>query len=61
MNNKYVEIDVETVAETEFAVLFSDGDNKKWFPLSQIITCPEKGKTGTAVVTEWVATMKGWI
>lgn len=59
--NKYAEIDVETIHETDEAVLFNDGDKEFWIPRSCIEDWPDKGETGTALVVEWFAIKEGII
>ena len=60
---EYVEIDVRTVNETEFAVLFDNGDitNDFWVPKSAMEDWPDKYKTGTALIKRWFAEKKGLI
>ena len=53
--NKYAEIDVETIGETELAVRFNDGDRKFWIPKSCLEDWPDVGETGTALVIRWFA------
>ena len=59
--NKYVEIDVETIHETDEAVLFNDGDKEFWIPQSVMEDWPDKGETGTALIIEWFAIKEGII
>lgn len=54
-----VELDVETLRETEQAVLFTDGDEQFWIPKSQMEEWPEEGDSGVAIVAEWFAEKEG--
>lgn len=58
---EYVEIDVETVQETDKAVRFSDGDNRFWVPKSVMEEWPETGESGTALVAQWFAEKEGLV
>ncbi len=58
---EYIEIDVETVRETDAAVLFSDGDSHFWVPKSVMDEWPEEGESGTAMVAEWFAVKEGLV
>jgi len=59
--NKYTEIDVENIGETELAVKFDDGDKEFWIPMSCMEDWPEKGETGEALVAIWFAKKMGLI
>ena len=53
--NKWAEIDVKNIGETEMAVRFDDGDIVFWIPKSCMEDWPEKDETGTALVAIWFA------
>lgn len=57
----WVELDLENKHETDDACLLSDGDREKWFPKSQMEDWPDKGKTGTVIMKEWIAQEKEFI
>jgi len=59
--NEFAEIDVETVHETDEAVLFDDGDKKFWIPKSVMEDWPDVGETGTAMVALWFAEKEGLV
>jgi hypothetical protein len=58
---EYAEIEVETIRETELAVLFTDGDHEFWVPKSQMEEWPDVGQMGEAFIAEWFAEEKGLI
>ena len=74
---EYVEVDVKTIGETDFAVKFDDGgiwasnldeDAAKfedsgdlWIPKSAMENWPDLYKTGTALVVRWFAEKKGLV
>lgn len=59
--DKYVEIDVETITETDMAILFHDGDRQFWVPMSVVEDWPELGESGTALIAEWFAEKEGLV
>lgn len=60
-NDEYAEIDVETITDTDMAVLFDDGDEEFWVPKSVMEDWPEIGESGTAMVEYWFAEQEGLI
>lgn len=58
---EYVEIDVETIRETDMAVQFSDGYEAFWVPKSVMEHWPDLGHAGSALVAEWFAENEGLI
>ena len=58
----HVEIDCEVIAETQDALLVSDGKQEVWIPRSQISDQSEdKGKITSIFISEWLANKKGLI
>ncbi len=57
----YVEVDVQTVLETEEAVLFDDGNIEFWVPISLMTDWPDIGDLGIAYIEEWFAIKEGLI
>lgn len=57
----YIEIDVDSLHETDMAVCFSDGDREFWVPKSVMKEWPAEGESGVAVVAEWYAENEGLI
>ncbi|MHB8727606.1 MAG: hypothetical protein ACYC9K_01055 [Sulfuricaulis sp.] len=62
-HHEFVEITGEIRARTEKALLFWDGDQSVWLPLSQIEdeTMLEDGKTVELLIPEWLAKDKGLV
>jgi len=58
---EYIEIDVETIRETDMAVLFFDGAKEFWVPQSVMDDWPNEGESGIAMVAEWFAIKEGLI
>jgi hypothetical protein len=68
MNGRYVELDLQIIKITREAVLFSDGTQEVWIPLSTIneddvteIFDSEEGETITIRIIEWTAIKKGLV
>jgi len=61
VEEEYIEIDVETLFETDQAVKFTDGDREFWIPQSLMDDWPGVGESGTATVAEWFAEKEGLI
>jgi len=62
MSDEFVVLDVETVTETDMAVLFNDGDQEFWVPKSLIDgEWPDAGDTGSVMVQEWFAVKEGLV
>ena len=59
--NKYAEIDVKTVDQTELAVRFNAGEGDFWIPKSVMEDWPDLFETGTALVKVWFAEQEGLI
>lgn len=55
----YMPIDVETIEETDEAVLFDDGDGQFWVPKSCMEEWPDIGDSGVAMVAEWFCEKEG--
>lgn len=63
---RVVEVAVEIVADTDLALLVSDGDRQAWLPKSQLIDYEDsgliyEGKAVTLTMPEWLAKDKGLI
>ena len=50
---EYLEIDVQTLGETDKAVHFTDGDRDFWVPKSVMEEWPHEGDNGIALIAEW--------
>lgn len=63
VDENFVELDLQKEAETEKAILFSDGTNKAWIPKSQLEDDPEnlQGDLVRIVIPEWLAINKDFV
>lgn len=63
VDENFVELDLQKEAETEKAILFSDGVSKAWIPKSQLEDEPENLQAGLVriVIPEWLAVNKGFV
>ena len=60
--DEWVELeDIQTLHQTDQAILVSDGDVEDWIPLSQCDEWPDKGLIGTLVAKRWILEKKGLI
>ena len=62
--DEWVELEgIQTLHQTDKAILVSDGDVEGWIPLSQCDEWPDKGliNTGTLVAKRWILEVKGFI
>lgn len=59
----HVEIDCEVIAETQDALLVSDGKQEVWIPRSQISDYGEDDRLNitSIFISEWLANKKGLI
>jgi len=62
-DKNYVELDLQQEAESDKALMLSDGTNSQWIPKSQLEDDPEYLDNGLVriVIPEWLAETKGFI
>ena len=60
MKSDLIDLEVEIKAETDAAVLVSDGDKEAWLPKSQI-EIERKGRVATVTLPEWLAIAKEFV
>ena len=66
MSDEYIELDLEIIAMTRDAVLFSDSTQEQWVPRSTILDgndleYDQIGETLTVEIQEWMAVDRGLV